>query len=51
MFEKLHEKKGLQYLLGLLFGFCFGFLLQKGGVTHYNILIGERQLYFNISDN
>jgi len=41
MFEKLHEKKGLQYLLGLLFGFCFGFLLQKGGVTHYNILMGQ----------
>lgn len=41
MFEKLHKKIGMQYLLGLLFGFCFGFLLQKGGVTHYNILIGQ----------
>jgi uncharacterized protein len=41
MFEKLYEKKGLQYLLGLLFGFCFGFLLQKGGVTRYKILMGQ----------
>lgn len=41
MFEKLHDKKGLQYLLGLIFGFCFGFLLQKGGVTRYKILMNQ----------
>jgi len=27
--------------MGLLFGIIFGFLLQKGGVTHYNVIIGQ----------
>jgi uncharacterized protein len=27
--------------LGLVFGFAFGFLLQKGGVGNYHILIGQ----------
>ncbi|HEM60748.1 MAG TPA: YeeE/YedE family protein [Chloroflexi bacterium] len=26
---------------GLLFGFIFGFLLQKGGVTKYDVIIGQ----------
>jgi len=26
---------------GLLFGVVFGFLLQKGGVTHYDVIIGQ----------
>ncbi len=26
---------------GLFFGFIFGFLLQKGGVTKYNVIIGQ----------
>lgn len=30
----------LQLLLGLLFGVIFGFLLQKGGVAKYHVLIG-----------
>jgi uncharacterized membrane protein YedE/YeeE len=29
-----------QLLLGLVFGFCFGFLLQKGGVAKFDVLIG-----------
>lgn len=29
-----------QLLLGLLFGIAFGFLLQKGGVAKYHILVG-----------
>ena len=29
-----------QLLLGLLFGIVFGFLLQKGGVAKYHILLG-----------
>lgn len=35
-------KKGVvnQLLLGLLFGLIFGFLLQKGGVAKYHILLG-----------
>ena len=27
--------------MGLLFGIIFGFMLQKGGVTRYNIIIGQ----------
>lgn len=30
-----------QLLLGLIFGIAFGFLLQKGGVAKYEILIGQ----------
>ena len=37
----MHNQTGLQLILGLVFGFIFGFLLQKGGVTEYNILIGQ----------
>ena len=31
---------GVQLALGLAFGVVFGFLLQKGGVAKYHILIG-----------
>lgn len=41
MINELRENKNLQLFLGILFGFVFGFLLQKGGVTEYNILIGQ----------
>lgn len=41
MLEKLHRKKGLQLLIGLLIGFCFGFLLQRGGVTRYDVIMGQ----------
>jgi len=34
------ESRGGQLALGLLFGVIFGFLLQKGGVAKYEILIG-----------
>ena len=42
MNEANHTSKGAsrQLLLGLLFGVIFGFLLQKGGVAKYHILIG-----------
>jgi len=30
-----------QLLWGLLFGILFGFLLQKGGVTKYDVIIGQ----------
>lgn len=30
-----------QLLLGLLFGICFGFLLQKGGVAKFDVLIQQ----------
>ena len=41
--EKPVEKQSgvtSQLLLGLLFGLIFGFLLQKGGVAKYHVLIG-----------
>lgn len=34
------EFSAKQLLLGLLFGLIFGFLLQKGGVAKYHILLG-----------
>jgi len=30
-----------QLLYGLLFGIAFGFLLQRGGVTKYDVIIGQ----------
>ncbi|RZN43492.1 MAG: YeeE/YedE family protein [Methanophagales archaeon ANME-1-THS] len=41
MLTKLHGQKNLQLVLGLLIGILFGFLLQKGGVTDYNVIIGQ----------
>jgi uncharacterized membrane protein YedE/YeeE len=39
--EAVHSKKGLQLCLGLLIGIIFGFLLQKGGATRYDVIIGQ----------
>ena len=36
-----HKNNRAQIVLGLLFGIVFGFLLQKGGVTDYNIIEGQ----------
>jgi hypothetical protein len=33
--------KRTQLVWGFLFGIIFGFLLQKGGVTKYNVIIGQ----------
>jgi hypothetical protein len=41
MFERLHADKRVQLVLGLVFGITFGFLLQKGGVTQYDVIIGQ----------
>jgi uncharacterized membrane protein YedE/YeeE len=41
MSENDHGKKGTQLLIGLLLGVCFGFLLQKGGVTKYDVIMGQ----------
>jgi len=41
MLRKLHGKKEVQLVIGLLIGIAFGFLLQKGGVTDYNVIIGQ----------
>lgn len=36
-----NDKTPRQLVLGLLFGIAFGFLLQKGGVAKYHVLIGQ----------
>ena len=35
------KTKSMKLLWGLLFGIIFGFLLQKGGVTKYDVLINQ----------
>ena len=41
MLRTLHARRGAQLLLGLLMGVFFGFFLQKGGVTRYEVIIGQ----------
>ena len=41
MLTSLHSRKGVQLTLGLMVGVVFGFLLQKGGVTEYDVIIGQ----------
>jgi uncharacterized membrane protein YedE/YeeE len=41
MLTKLHSRKGAQLLIGLVMGIFFGFFLQKGGVTRYDVIIGQ----------
>ena len=41
MFKTIHEKRNLQLCIGFLVGIIFGFLLQKGGVTKYDVIIGQ----------
>lgn len=41
MLTGIHSRKGLQLAVGLLLGIAFGFLLQKGGVTRYDVIIGQ----------
>lgn len=41
MLAALHQRKSLQYVLALVAGIAFGFLLQKGGVTDYDVIIGQ----------
>jgi hypothetical protein len=41
MLAALHENKGAQLLIGLLLGIVFGFLLHKGGVTKYDVILGQ----------
>ncbi len=39
--EYIHSNKNLQRGLGLLIGIIFGFLLHRGGVTNYNIILNQ----------
>lgn len=41
MFKTLHAKRRPQLAIGFFVGILFGFLLQKGGVTRYDIIIGQ----------
>lgn len=41
MFSALHSNKSLQLVFGLGIGFLFGFLLQKGNVTEYDVIVGQ----------
>lgn len=40
-FEQIRSDKQVQLFLGLVSGIVFGFLLQKGGVTEYGVIIGQ----------
>jgi uncharacterized protein len=42
--EKQYENKKLQLVLGLLIGIVFGFLLQKGGATKYDVILDQLRL-------
>ena len=39
--EQIRTDNRVQIVLGLLTGIVFGFLLQKGGVTDYGVIIGQ----------
>lgn len=39
--DKIRSHTTAQIVLGLVTGFVFGFLLQKGGVTNYDVIIGQ----------
>lgn len=41
MCEKLRSNARAQIVLGLVSGIVFGFLLQKGGVTEYGVILGQ----------
>jgi uncharacterized membrane protein YedE/YeeE len=41
MLKSLHANRRAQLGIGLAAGMCFGFLLQKGGVTDYDVIIGQ----------
>jgi uncharacterized membrane protein YedE/YeeE len=41
MLERVHHNRRLQLVLGLVIGICFGFLLQRGGATRYDVIIGQ----------
>jgi hypothetical protein len=40
-FEQIRSNGRAQIVLGLFTGIVFGFLLQKGGVTEYSVILGQ----------
>jgi uncharacterized protein len=41
MLSTFHRSKRVQLVIGFVIGIVFGFLLQKGGVTRYDVIIGQ----------
>lgn len=41
MLKILYQNTNLQLFIGLLTGILFGLLLQKGGVTKYDVIINQ----------
>lgn len=41
MLSTLHARKTSQLTIGFCLGILFGFLLQKGGVTRYDVILGQ----------
>lgn len=41
MLERIRANRPLQLALGLLLGIVFGFLLQRGNVTYYHVIINQ----------
>ncbi len=41
MLEDIHENRKLQLFLGLMIGIGFGFLLDRGGATDFNIIVDQ----------
>jgi hypothetical protein len=41
LLNRLHQNGQVQLVLGLGIGILFGFLLQKGGVTSYDVIVGQ----------
>jgi hypothetical protein len=41
MLSVIHQRKRIQLVIGLCIGIVFGFLLQKGGATQYDVIIGQ----------
>lgn len=41
MLKTIHAKKNAQLAIGFGAGILFGFLLQKGGVTRYDVILGQ----------
>ena len=41
LLTRLHGNARIQLIIGLFIGIAFGFLLQKSGVTDYNVIFGQ----------
>jgi hypothetical protein len=41
MSNEFHLQKSIQLIIGFFIGISFGFLLHKGGVTHYDVIVGQ----------